>query len=57
VDALPKFAPEALKAEPGYITIPVKLSGRDLKQIERIVGQKWEVLEDAWLAVRVKEKP
>lgn len=47
---------EALSKEPDYVTIPVKLSGRDMKNIERIVGAKFEVLEDATLAVRVRLK-
>jgi hypothetical protein len=38
------------------VTIEVKLSGQDLRNIRRILGEKFEPLEDAWLVVRVKKK-
>jgi hypothetical protein len=47
---------EAIEKEPQYVTIAVTLSGRDMRQVKRIIGEKFEVLEDASLLVRVKEK-
>jgi hypothetical protein len=44
----------ALDREPQYVYIRVELSGRDLKNIRRILGKQYEPLKDAWLMIRVK---
>lgn len=38
------------------ISIEVKLSGRDLKNVRRILENKFEPERDAWLVVKVKAK-
>jgi len=39
------------------VRIEVKLSTYDMRNVRRILGPKFEPLEDAWLVVQVKEKP
>ncbi len=38
------------------VYIDVKLSGRDLANVRRILEGRFEAQEDAWLAVKVKKK-
>lgn len=47
---------EAIDKEPQYVRIPVELSGKDLKDVRRILEGKFEPAKDAWLVVKVKEK-
>jgi hypothetical protein len=38
------------------VYIDVKLSGRDLANVRRILEGRFEPQEDAWLSVKVKKK-
>ena len=56
---LHKLREEAMAAarnEPGYVTIPVRLEGNDLRNVRRILGGKYEPEVNAWLCVKVRRK-
>jgi hypothetical protein len=53
---MPKPLAGAVREEPEYVNIEVDLSGQDLRNIKRIIGNKFEPEATAWLVVKVKKK-